>query len=208
MRRVAGEEHATLSGSVDDLHVRGPWVGREHRRVHRSAHGPVDERAPVPLPGLPIDVERDHPPRALTVDGPHQRGGGLVEDPVLHGGSMTNVFPQFRSAEDHAEVRPQRPLTRVRGADGPAHRAARAVTAEHVLGGDGRRAPRRVEHRHLRRPIALSDGADAQADGKGARRELLHDLAQELLQDVLGGLLTGLGKAVTLEGEPQHPAET
>lgn len=167
-------------------------------RVPRDEH-PAVTRA--------IDPEGDDPPGAVQVDRPHERRRNPVEDPVLDSRAVSGALQQVRRVEHHPEVGSQRMLADVVGANGGAHRAAGAVTADDVRGGDHRPVARVVDHGDLHRVIVLIETSHPPTGGQRHRGQLVHDIAQQFLQHVLGSLLTGLGGPAVLRGEPEHAAE-
>ena len=113
--------------------------------------------------------------------------------------------PELGRVEDHAEVRAQRVLADVGRADRVADDAARAVAADHVVGGDRRHTHRgRRRSRRGPRPSSCSRPTTRRPVASVHRRELADDVAQQLLEHVLRRLLAELGIAVAVGGEAEH----
>ncbi len=120
---------------------------------------------------------------------------------------MSGPAQQLGRVEDHPEVRSQGMLADVVGTDGGAHRAVRTITAEDVDGGDHRPVPALVGHGDAHRVIVLLEPGHPPAGGQRHRRGLAGDIAQQLLQHILGSLLTGLGRPSVLRRQSEDAAE-
>jgi hypothetical protein len=207
VRRVTREENPPDPQPVDQLHPRGPGVGRQDRRIHGCADGPVDEpvrvTATVPL----AHAEGDDPPGPGRVEGAHEGGCDVVDDPVVHGRTVPDQTRELWRREHHAEVRPQCMLPAIVDADLVTHRAARAVTAHDVVRSDDRGPAALRADLDLDRGVVLLEGDHPQAGGQRAGRQILDGFAEHLLQNVLRCLLAGLREPVALRGEPQDAVE-
>ena len=135
--------------------------------------------------------------------GPSSAGASRVDRPVLHRRPVRHALGESGRPEDHPEVRAQRVLAHVVRADELAHRAARAVAPEDVVGPD--RLGVVQAHRHPVRVLHEPGDAGAQRERHGVEPE--DDLTEQLLEHVLRRLLTDLREAVTLRREAEHPGE-
>ena len=210
MRGVADKKHPPAPAAVHEFHPRRPWVRADDLDRKLASESSADQAAGVDPLRAGIDAEGDQPPQAAGVDRSHHPRRLPVEQPGLHGGRVRHGGEELLTAKHHAGIGAQRRRPDVPGADLLADHAAGTVGPDHVLSRGRHRLPGRIAQcdQDRARPGRVK-GLQAPAQPEIHRRELGHDVAKDLLENVLRHLLPALWrKAVVPESEnPGEPGD-